>query len=161
MTSSNTWITESNTTNQTIAVVGMTVVGIALAIGFRHFDSSGLTNSLAGFLLGLLLLLVGLGGLLFGGKQIITVDTKKRLIIIESKNRFSTKNSKIRFNDIKEVYVGELGDNEGGSISYHLVIQLKTGKEIRLFFGFFDGQYDKSVSEARCRRLIQCLQTSN
>jgi hypothetical protein len=160
MTSSNIWITESNTTNQTIAVVAMTVLGLALAIGFRHFDSSGLTDSLAGFLLGVLLLVVGLGGLLFGGKQVITIDTKKRLIIIEGKNRFGTKSSKIRFNDIKEVSVGELGDNEGGSISYHLVIQLKTGKEMRLFYGFFDGQYDKSVSEARCRRLIQCLQTT-
>jgi hypothetical protein len=158
--SSTHWITESNDIKQTVTSVLAVTTGIALAIGFSHFEGPGLTGSLAGFLLGLLLLFVGLASLLFGGKQVITVDTKRCRIVIEGKNRFSESTKVIRFNEIADVYVGEFGDQEGGTISYHVVVKLKTGKEIRLFFAFFDGQHDKSVAESRCQRLAQCLKTS-
>ena len=160
MVSPDNWITESNGIKQTVTSVLVVATGIAFAIGFRHFDSSGLTGSLAGFLLGLLLLFVGLASLLLGGKQVITVDTKRCRIVIEGKNRFGKSTKVIRFNEIADVYVGEFGDQEGGSISYHVVIKLKTGKETPLFFAYFEGQHEKSVAESRCQRLARCLQAS-
>lgn len=160
-TNASNWITESNSAKQTVTSVVLVITGLILAIGFRHFEGPGLTETLSGFLLGLLLLFVGLASLLFGGKEVITVDTKKRSIVLAGKNRFSEKTKVIRFNEIADVYVGEFGDQEGGSISYHVVAKLKTGKEVRLFFAFYDGQHDKSVAESRCQRLAQCLQTSD
>jgi hypothetical protein len=152
------WRTESNSGKQLAASVAAVVVGAALAIGFRQFEGPELTGSLAGFLLGLLLLAIGLGALLFAGKQIITVDTKTRRILIEKINHFGRSAKTIRFDEIVDAYVGELGDREGGRISYHVVVKLRTGKEVALFKGFFDGSHNKPAMEARCQRLLQCLQ---
>ncbi len=153
------WRTESNGGKQLAASVAAVVVGSALAIGFRQFEGPGLTGSRAGFLLGLLLLAVGLGALLFAGKQIITVDTKARRILVEKINRFGRSAKTIHFVEVADAYVGELGDREGGSISYHVVVKLRTGKEVALFKGFFDGSHSKPDMEARCQRLLQYLQT--
>ena len=65
----------------------------------------------------------------------------------------------IGFNEIENVSRGEPGDIEGGSISYHVLLKLRTGKEIALFVGFFAGSYDKSVMAARRQRLVHCLQS--
>jgi hypothetical protein len=157
--SSDIWRTESNARTQTAASVVAVVAGLALAIGFRQFEGPGLTGSRAGFLLGILLLALGLGVLLFAGKQVIKVEAKSRRIVIEHINRFGKRAKEMRFDEIADVSVGELGDREGGSISYHVVVKLKTGKEIALFKGFFDGSHSKPAMEARRQRLIQCLQS--
>jgi hypothetical protein len=151
--------TESNTLTQTAVSVVAVVAGLALAIGFRQFEGPGLTGSRAGFLLGIILLTLGLGMLLLAGKQVITVEAKSRRIVIENINRFRKSMKEIRFDEIADVYVGELGDREGGSIFYHVVVKLKTGKEIALFKGFFDGVRSKPAMEARRQCLIQFLQS--
>lgn len=153
------WRTESNARTQTAASVVAVVAGLALTIGFCQFEGPGLTGSRAGFLLGIMLLALGLGMLLLAGKHVITVEAKPRRIVIEHKNRFRKSAREIRFDEIADVYLGELGDREGGSISYHLVVKLKTGKEIALFKGFFDGSHSKPAMEARRQRLIQFLQS--
>jgi hypothetical protein len=153
------WRTESSRTKQTAASVVALVVGIVLAIGFRHFEGPGVTESRAGLLLGVMLMAVGAGMLLFGGKQVITVERKARRIVVEHAGRFRKSVKDIPFSEISEVYVGELGDREGGSIRYHIVAKLKTGKEIALFMGFFEGSHSKPAMEARCQRLSECLQS--
>lgn len=158
MTPQTPWITENNRLKQNLAGVAMVLVGAVLAVGFRHFEGPGLTNSLAGFLLGLLLLAVGTGSLITASRQVITVDPRRRHIHIRMQSRFSTSTQVIRFNDIAEVSVGELGDREGGSISYHVALRLKTGASVPLFYPFFDGQWDPAVAQARCERLQQYLQ---
>ena len=110
-------------------------------------------------MLGSLLLALGVGMLLFAGKHVITVEAKSRRIVIEHINHFRESATKIRFDEIADVYVGKLGDREGGSISYHVVAKLKTGKEIALFKGFFEGSLSKPAMEARRQRLIQYLQS--
>ena len=152
------WRTESNPIKQTVASAAFIVIGAGMAIGFRIYGA-GLTGDKAGFLLGLLLLVLGLVMLLLGGKQAVTVDAKARRIVIESKSRFSTKSKEIRFEEIADASLGELGDREGGSISYHVVVKLKRGGEIALFKGFFDGAHDKSAMEARREQLLRYLQS--
>ena len=51
---------ESNSGKQTVLSLVSIVIGIILVIGFRHFDGMDRTNSVAGFLLGLFLLLIGI-----------------------------------------------------------------------------------------------------
>lgn len=153
------WVSESSRPRHTAAVVVVMAVGGALAYGFRHFEGPGLSNSLSGFLLGWLLLAIGIGNLVAGGQQTITVDSRRRQIVIEGKSWLISSRKVIAFMDISRLHVGEFGDREGGSISYHVVLELKTGQSIPLFFAFFDGQYDRLAAQARCDRLAQCLQT--
>lgn len=150
------WRTESNSLKQTVATVAALVVGLTLTIGFRDFEGPGLTNSKAGFLLGLLLLAMSIAGLLTASKYVITVDTGTRRIIVERIGRFGRTWRAIRFNEVEGVYVGQHGDREGGSISYHVLAKLKSG-EVALFTGFFDGMFSKAAMEARCDRLAECL----
>ena len=159
-TSSNRWITESNPVVQTAVVVAMLVVGLFMVVVCREFEGPGITQSRAGFMLGLLLLITALGTLLFGGKQVICVDSKSRRILISHFNRFRTRNTEIKFSEITGLYVGEQGDQDGGSIRYFVTLKLKTGKEVALFFGFFDGALNKHEMELRCQRLAEYLRSN-
>ena len=154
---SDSWKTESNPTQQTVLSLLGVAVGLVLSIGFRHFEGPGLTSSLAGFLLGLLILTISSAMLLKGGKQTITVDPRTRRIILEDMSRIGKKTRSLLFDEIAEFYVDELGDKEGGSIQYFVVAKLKTGKKVSLFLGFFDGRYDRDAMETRCRRLAGYL----
>ena len=153
-----TWKIESNPGKQVVLGWIVLVVGLTLAIGFRDFDSSGLTNSLAGFLLGLLLLLIGTGTLLLGGKRTVSVDPEARRVLIEDASRFGQKERSIAFDEVGEVYVDSLGDKEGGSISYDVVLKLTSGEAVSLFRpAYFEGTWNRSVMESRCRRLEEYL----
>ena len=155
-----TWKIESSPGKQVILGWIVLVVGLTLAIGFRDFDSSGLTNSLAGFLLGLLLLLIGTVTLFLGGKRIVCVDPEARRILIEDASRFGRKKRSIAFDEVGEVYVDSLGDKEGGSISYDVVLKLKKGETVSLFRpADVEGTWEKSVMEDRCRRLEEYIKS--
>lgn len=154
-----TWKTESSAGKENLAMVLALVVGIALTVGFRKFEGPGLIGSTAGFLLGILILVVGAGLFLFGGKQVITVEPKLKRIVVTSLGRLRTSSREIHFNEISEVYVGESGDQEGGSIRYHVVARLKTGTEVALFMGFFEGSHSKPAMEARCQRIVESMRT--
>lgn len=153
------WTSESNAVVQTVTAIAALAIGLFMVIVCREFEGPGITQSRAGFLLGLLLLVIGLSTLLFGGKQVICVDSVSKRILISNSNRFRKRNMQIRFNEIAELYVGENGNREGGSIRYHVVAKLKTGKEIAFFLGFFDGAFSKHKMELRCQRLAERLKS--
>jgi hypothetical protein len=156
------WRIESNPVKQAILTAVVLVVGIVLVYGFRNFDDSGFTNSLAGFLLGVLLLLISIPALIFMGTQAITVDPKVRCIFIEDVNRFRVKQRRIAFSDILDVFVGTAGKRSNGMRNYYIVLRLKSGKTQRLFAdSFYDGRFSRSVTESRCQRLQQLLESSN
>jgi hypothetical protein len=153
-----TWKIESSPGKQTILACIIVAVGSILAIGFRDFDSSGLTNSLSGFLLGALLLSIGAATLLMGGRRTVIVDPRKRCILIEDVNRFGEKKRSISFDEVGRVYVSSLGNREGGSISYDVVLRLKTGKHVSLFRpAYFEGTWNRSAMESRCCRLVEYI----
>jgi len=72
-----------------------------------------------------------------------------------AQNHFGTRSKDIRFNDMADAYVDEIGDNEDRSISYYIVVKLKSGKTVPVFKGFFDGCYSESAITARCQHLMQ------
>jgi hypothetical protein len=153
------WKIESSSGKQVTLGWIILLVGTILTVGFRNFDGSGLTNSLAGFLLGLLLLLVGIVALVIGGKRTVTVDPEARRILIEDVNRFGQKSRLISFDEVERVYVGSLGNREGGSISYDVLLKLKIGENVSLFRpAYFDGIWSRSVMEDRCRCLEGYIQ---
>jgi hypothetical protein len=156
------WRTESSPAKQTRLTVIVLVIGLILMYGFRNFDDSGLTNSLAGFLLGVLLLLIAIPSLIFAGKQTITVDPKARCIFIQDVNRFRVKQRRILLSDVADVFVGRQGKRSSGMMTYYVVLKMKTGKTQQLFAGsYYHGRWDRSVAENRCQRLRQYLESGN
>ncbi len=152
------WKIESNSVKQSAFTWAIVVVGLVLMYGFRDFDGSGFTDSLAGFLLGVLLLIVGVPGILMVGKETISVDPNARQISIEHASRFGKKNRIIPFNDIIDVHVSSLGNRSEGSVSYYVTLKLSSGKNFPLFFpAYYDGRWDRSIAEGRCSRLEEYL----
>ena len=153
------WKIESSPGKQAVLGWIILAIGLILAIGFSNFDSSGMTNSLAGFLLGLLLMFIGIVALWMRGKRSIVVDPEARGIVIEDSGRLGHEKRSISFEEVGEVYVDSLGDREGGSISYDVVLKLKMGENVSLFRpAYFEGTWDRSIMENRRRRLEEYLQ---
>jgi hypothetical protein len=152
------WVTESSPRRQTAVSVAMLAVGLVLAYGFRGFHGPGISNSMAGFLLGMLLIAIAAASLLSAGKQVITVDPQRRQIVVSGQNRFSSGKRVILFKDVARLRVGRFGDASDGIESFHVSVILKQGGSVPLFFGFYEGQYDRAVAQARCDRLAAYLQ---
>jgi hypothetical protein len=146
---------ESQSGRQTALALASLAVGLALAYGFRHFDGSGLGNSLAGFLLGMLLLVMGLAGLLASGKQTIVVDPRARRIVVEDAYLFGTRKKTIPFSEIVGTGIGFVGKKSNFVSFYSINLKLKNGMQYPLFSPgrFFEGGSDRSVMERRRQQL--------
>ena len=138
------WIAHSNPGKQSVLSVVCSLVGVILAIGFRDFSVSG-TNAMAGFLLGVMLLLIGVAGILMSGKQTVAVDPKARRISIEESNRFGTKTRSIPFSEVASISIGSVGKRSNYVMWYYLVLKLKSGEEYPLFSPgrFYEGGSDR------------------
>ena len=149
------WRSESSPGKQTAAAIGCIVVGLVLAYGFHDFTGPGMSNTLAGFLLGILLLVIGVAGFVVRGKQSVMVDPRAREITIEDKNCFGTKKRKIRFMEITGTGVGFLGKESNRVTFYYVLLKLRNGDEYPLFAPgrFYQGATDRSVVEGWRQRL--------
>jgi len=152
------WTSQSNSGKQILLSVACAVVGLVLVFGFRDFRGSG-TNAMAGFLLGMGLLLLGVAALLVGGKQTVVVDPRARCITIEDSNRLRTKKRSIPFGDIVDVGIGYLGSRSNYVAWYYLVLRLRSGETYSLFAPgrFFEGGSDKSIVASWKQRLEKYL----
>ena len=152
------WTSQSNPGKQAALSVACIVVGLVLAIGFRHFSGSG-TNAMAGFLLGVFLLIIGVAAFLTSGKQTIVIDPGARRISVEDSNHFGTKKRSIPFSDVVGVGIGSLGKRSNYVMWYYLVLKLKNGERYSLFSPgrFFQGGSDRSTVESWKRRLEDYL----
>ena len=153
------WRSESSPGKQTTAAVGCTVVGLILAYGFRDF--SGSSNALAGFLLGILLLVIGVAGFVVRGRQSVVVDPRMRDITIEDKNLFGTKRRKIRFIEIEGTGVGFLGKESNRVTFYYVLLKLRNGEEYSLFAPgrFYQGATDRHMVESWRQKLETCIRS--
>ena len=151
------WITESSPGQQLLLSVGGVVAGGLLAVGGWRLGGFSSTTTASAFLLGVIVLVIALACLVTGGRQRIIVDPAARRIVIEQTTRLGTRQRQIDFAEIAEVTLGENGDREGGSISYHVVLTLKSGQEVALFVGTFDGVFDRLAMERRRQRVADCL----
>jgi hypothetical protein len=155
MAPSDPWRIESDSTKQALSAGVMLVLGLGLIVGCWPSIGPRTNESLAGLLLGVLLSVIGLGALLFGGRQIVTVDPQAGHITIEHINRVRRTVQRVPLCEVTQFALGELGDREGGSVRYYVIAKLGTGKEIALFVGFTNGSHDRATAQARCDRLNQ------
>ena len=152
------WTSQSNTNKQTMLSVTCAAVGLFLAIGFRNFSGFG-TNGMAGFFLGVLLLLIGVAGFLVSGKQTVVIDPKSRHITIEESNRFGTKKRIILFSDVVSVSIGYLGKRSNFVTWYYLLLGLKNGEKYPLFSPgrYFEGGSNRAIVANWKKRLEDYL----
>ncbi len=152
------WISESNQGKQLAVSVLSAVVGAVLAYGFRKFSGAG-SNELAGFLLGLLLLVIGVAGIFTSASQTITIDPKRRIILIDDKGPLRTQKRSIRFDEIVDIGIGYLGKRSNGVTFYYLSLKLKNGKDYSLFAPgrFFPGSDSRDTVEGWRDRLWQYI----
>jgi hypothetical protein len=149
-----TWKTESSPNKQAAIAVIAIVVGLILAYGFRNFDSSGFTNSLAGFLLGIMLVVIGVAALFSNGKETTTFDPKSRWILIERSTMLGKRQKVILFADIDDARVASIGHRSDGSVSYYVSLHLSDGRRIPLFYpSYYDGRWNRTLMEDRCDRV--------
>ena len=154
-----TWISRSSQGKQLAVSIGCAIAGSVLAIGFRDFGSLR-SNSGAGFLLGLLLLVIGVWGLFAAGRQTVTIDRRARLITIEDARLMGGRKERaIPFDEVLGVTLGFLGKRSNFVKNYHLVLRLRSGETCVLFAPgrYFDGSSDRQVVESWRDRLLLYL----
>lgn len=151
------WRAESSPVKQTAMSVGCLVVGAVLAYGFRNY--SGNQNSLAGFLLGILLLVLGIAGIVMFSKQTVIINPNKRMITVTDTGFLVRKQKAIYFDDIEEIGVGYMGSRKNHVNWYYLALKLRSGGGYNLFTPgrFYDGGSDRSTVEGWKYRLEQLI----
>ena len=154
-----TWVSRSSFFKQTALAIGSTVVGLVLMFGFRHFQGNG--DMLAGFLLGVLLLVIGVAGMVVAGTQTVTVDPAYRRIVVEDHTLFGAKTREIAFAEIRDISIGYQGKKSNFVQTYYLVLKLTSGSEYPLFAPgrFYAGAGNRATVEGWRRRLQQYMAT--
>jgi hypothetical protein len=148
------WKMQSRRGQQTALAIGSIVVGLVLMVGFRHYH--GDSNMLAGFLLGVLLLVIGAAGFLVSGTQTVVVDPVLRRIVVEDKTVLSgAKRREIAFGEVTGISIGYLGKKSNFVQTYYLVLKLTNGQEYSLFAPgrFFPGASSRTTVEGWRQRL--------
>lgn len=155
------WVSSSRPRVQLAAGLGLFVVGGVLMWGTRDFASGG-DNALAGFLLGALLFALGAASVLVSGKQTVTVDPRKRLIVVRDARLVGGATDTIAFQQVRDVSIGFLGKRSNLVGTYYLVLHLTDGREYPLFAPgrFFEGASDRDTVEGWRSRLEGYLGTA-
>ena len=147
------WITQSNPSKQALYAAISVVLGALLLVGVLFSGSRG-ENALAGGLLGAMMLVIGVVGALYTGKQTVTVDPHKRQIVVQDARVLGAKTRAIAFGDVGHVGIGYIGKKSNYVNFYYLVLRLRTGEEYPLFApgrGFDGASHRETVDGWRCR----------
>ncbi len=158
------WVSRNSPGSQLALALGCTAVGLlflylvpgSVADNVRHISFSGdKANITAAFLLGVMLLCIGISALLASGAQTVTVDPERRRITIEDSNRFRKTTRTIRFDEIRAVGIGFLGKRSNGVRFYYLSLTLNHGENYSLFAPgrFYPGSSDRAVVVSWQQRL--------
>lgn len=156
------WISRSRPGWQLAVGIGAAVVGGALAWATCDFATRG-GDVFAGFLLGLLLLVLGAASVLMSGPQTVIVDPRKRLIQVTDVHPGGRKLTTIPFQHVAQISIGYLGKRSAFMNTYYLVLHLTDGREYPLFAPgrFYQGASDRGVVEGWRERLQSYLAQSS
>lgn len=154
------WKIENNPKTQIAASLALLATGFFSVWLCRNapFDFSEVNEITAGLLLGGMLIISGIGGMLFSGKSVIVVNPETREIVIENSNRFGKKLNKIPFDRIRKTFVSTLGSGGDEYGTFYVGLALRDGKDFPLFVGIFDGIWDEPSANEKKRRLDSLLE---
>ena len=126
------WISENDPFKQRLLAFVCAALGLVLLWGVRGFTLAD-SNALAGFGLGALLAVIGVGALVQAGRQRVRVDPTTRHIFIEDSGLFGKRRRVIAFGDIVNVGIGRIGKTSNFMVWYHLTLTLRSGEQYPLF----------------------------
>lgn len=148
-----TWTAQSNAPAQLALSIGMALLGALFLYLCRGFGPD--SNTRAGFFLGLLLAVVGVGGALSTGTQTVVVDPIARAIAVTDVGWRGRRTRTIRFAEVRGVSVGHLGKASSGVRTYFLTLHLSDGASYPLFAPgrCYDGCLDRATVDGWRERL--------
>jgi len=148
------WTSQSSAGKQIAVSIACSLVGLVLALACRDFRTAG-GDATAGFLLGVLLLVIGVAGLVTSGRQTVVVDPALRRIKVDDSNFLGEKTRVIAFSEVTQVSVGYLGKRSNFVTWYYLALTLRSGEKYSLFSPgrFFKGASDRATVEGWRKRL--------
>jgi hypothetical protein len=151
------WKIQSNPAKQMMMAILSSALGILLLL-LNDYNLAN-TNTLAGFLLGLILLFVGIAGVFFNSKQTIIVDPIKKCITIEDLGIIKKQKRKILFSEIVDINIGYLGRYSNYVTWYYLILKLRNGENYSLFTPgrFFRGGSSRTTAEGWKRQLSEYI----
>lgn len=153
-----TWRTESNARQGSVfalVFIIFSLTQIFVAVIWLPLT----TLSGAAFLLfNALMLLIGVS-LLLSAKEVITVDTERQTIVLETVGLFGKRVAEVPLSNVADVSTRQDGYSDEGTIRYYVAAKLRTGPDLALFRGFYEGNRDRETVEARCERLRRLLPT--
>lgn len=152
----NDWAAQSNPSKQTWMMGAVTAMGVALLYACRHVND---LNTKAGFLLGLLLLVLGGWGQLTRSTQTIVIDAQKRRITVTDTTRTGHSQRVIRFDDITHIGMGYLGKRSNFVQWHYLSLTLRNGERYPLFAPgrFYEGSSNEATVQGWRDRLEAML----
>jgi hypothetical protein len=152
------WITERNARPRSmLAFAVIALSGLQLVVAAIWLPLSSVSG--AGFLaFNALMLLAGVS-LLLGAKEVITIDAEQQTIVIEHGGMLGRRVTEVPLANVADAITRYDGYSDEGSIRYYVAVRLKTGRELALFRGSYDGSRDRATVEARCDRLLRLLPT--
>jgi hypothetical protein len=138
------------------------LIGLVLAIGFRKYTQMN-SNEFAGFMLGMLLLSLGVLGLLIRESRTIELDERRRRIMLDVRRSLGgSRRIVIPFSDIAGFGIGLQGKPASGTRYYDLVVQMRDSREIHLMGGcVFEGRMDRQWIDDLRRRFEQAVEPAN
>ncbi len=152
------WKSQSNAAQQTALSMVCAVIGLVLIVALRNFREAG-DNALAGLLLGVLLLVIGIAGVVLTATQTVVVDPQTRFITVQDSSLLRTQTRTIAFDDVVGISLGYLGKRANFVTWYYLILKLSNGQTYPLFAPgrFFKGGSNRSTVEGWKQRLEQYL----
>jgi hypothetical protein len=152
------WESRSNSRRQSTISAACLALGLVLIVTLHDFGPSGSSRH-AGFLLGVVLTLIGGATLLVSGPQTTIVDPLQQQIRITDHRLVGTRHHTIPFADIGEVQVAYLQTRSKLVLQYFLQLQLRGGEAYALFppGRVYAGSSDAAIVAGWKSRLEACL----
>ena len=153
------WRTESDARRKSAAaieIITFSLTPILMGIFMRLPVATGF--GIAFILFNTVILMIGVSFLL-RAKEVITIDAQLQTIVLETIGPLGSRVTEVSLGNVANVSVRYDGYSDGGTIRYYVAARQKTGPELALFRGFYEGNRDRETAEARCERLRRLLPT--
>ena len=155
------WESSSDGRRQTFLSAACLAVGVLLIISLHDFGASGSSRQ-AGFLLGMVLALLGAASLAVSGRQTVLVDSRKCQISIHDHRLVGHKIRTIAFSEVVDVQVAYLQTRSRQVLQYFLQLQLRNGEAYPLFAPgrVYIGSSDPAIVAGWKTRLLSLIHIS-
>lgn len=157
------WIIQSNPKKSLATAVACLIVGAMILYLTQGVSFSAMSDRLAGWLLGMLLVVIAFGFLVTRLAQTVTVDPMKRTITVTDTTPWKSSERVIPFDTVESARVAFLGRRSNIWLqTYYVSLHLTDGLTYPLFYpAYFDGRSSETVANDRLDRLNTYLGKSS